>query len=496
MFTSPDPRRFVMNWTRVCGSVLSVFLLMTQMQCGGSDSGTSSGPAPNGSPGTANAIARENALPGSSQWFLDQAITGQQIVGYADRESYPAGAEVRIAVSAEPAGQFRWKLFRMGGYRGLGARLYAEGGPLPAAQRNTAFESGTGLVTTGWPTSFTISTRHPDGSPWLTGVYVLLFTKDDGWQSYAMFILRDDTRDAAVAVQLPTATWHAYNAFGGESCYASQHGLPGGHARKVSLARPSSQAYGSATFLYIEHDAVRWLEDEGYDVEYLSSTDIGGAVNRIGRHQLYISLSHEEYATAEAFDRLQAALSAGTSLAFLTGNTMSWQVRFEDNEQTMVCYKDLIAEDPLRDNPRKATANFSSSFVNRPENQLLGVMSDGSHNETPADWVVTNSNHWVYNNTGLSDGSRIPGIVFNEWDGVANNGFTPAGLTILASSVVPNNIRPGSRHEATIYERGPAFVFAAGSIFYSNHVRREPLVARMMTNLLARAGARTYQAEP
>lgn len=36
--------------------------------------------------------------------------------------------------------------------------------------------------------------------------------------------MRDDTRDAEVAVQLPTATWHAYNSFGGESCYVSQHG--------------------------------------------------------------------------------------------------------------------------------------------------------------------------------------------------------------------------------------------------------------------------------
>ena len=60
-------------------------------------------------------------------------------------------------------------------------------------------------------------------------------------------------------------------------------------------------------------------------------------------------------------------------------------------------------------------------------------MSDGSHNEVPADWVVTNSNHWVYANTGMSDGARIPGIVFNEWDGVVNNGLNPPGLVTLAS---------------------------------------------------------------
>ena len=72
-------------------------------------------------------------------------------------------------------------------------------------------------------------------------------------------------------MQLPTATWHAYNAFGGESCYTSSHGLPGGQARKVSLLRPSSQGYGSGTFLYLEHEGVRWLEEQGYDVEYFTS---------------------------------------------------------------------------------------------------------------------------------------------------------------------------------------------------------------------------------
>ena len=174
------------------------------------------------------------------------------------------------------------------------------------------------------------------------------FTKQDGWQSYAVFILRDDTRDAEVAVQLPTATWHAYNSFGGESCYVSQHGLSGGHARKVSLARPTNEGYGSATFLYIEHEGVRWLEDEGYDVEYFSSTDIGGTINRLGNHRLYISLSHDEYTSMAGFDRLEAALTAETSLAFLTGNTIPWQVRYEDNDQTMVCYKDLFEEDPMR----------------------------------------------------------------------------------------------------------------------------------------------------
>ena len=135
--------------------------------------------------------------------------------------------------------------------------------------------------------------------------------------------------------------------------------------------------------------------------------------------------------------------------------------------------------------------------MNRPENGLIGVMSDGSDNVSnvtgqPGDWVVTNANHWVYAGTGLSNGSRIPGLIYYEWDGLVNNGATPAGITVLASSVVPNNVIPTSRHEATIYERPPAVVFAASTIYFNQHLRTQPVVGQILKNVLTRAGASAY----
>jgi hypothetical protein len=489
---------FTSLWTRTCLSLLTGVSIITLVQCGGGSEGDSPGGTTGpgaGQPVGSNAIAQENALPGSRDWRINNAAANGQLAAYADQESLAAGSNVRIAVSADPPAPFRWKVFRMGGYRGMGARLYAEGGPITAPrQSDPNFEPITGLVIARWPSTFTIATRHGDGRPWLTGVYVLLLTKEDGLQTHAIFILRDDTRNAEVAVHLPTATWHAYNEFGGESLYVTSRGLSGGHARKVSLDRPITLGYGSGMFLYVEHEGVQWLEDHGYDVEYFSSNDIGGAVNRIGNHRLYITVGHDEYATMAVLDRLEAAMEAGTSLAFLSGNTMPWQIRYEENGRVIVGYKELADEDPMRlINPRLTTTLFRDPIVNRPENQITGVMSDGSSIQQPVDWVVTNSNHWLYANTGLSNGSRIPNLVFFEWDSLVNNGFTPSGLVVLASSVVPNNIRPGSRHEATIYERGSVFVFAAGTVYFNQHMRTQPAVGQMVSNLLARAGATAYQ---
>lgn len=479
-------------------SLLAGIGLLTQLKCssGGGDGGggTDGGPAPNAVTGDVRAIARENTLPGTGAWQIgSQASTSGEIAAYSNRESYAAGSDVSISVSANPAGQFNWRVFRMGGYGGTGGRLYLEGGPVIAqTQSSPSFDPTTGLVRAGWPATFTFSTRHTDGSPWLTGIYVVLLTKSDGWQTYAIFILRDDTRHAEVALHVPTATWHAYNDFGGESLYVTTHGVSGGHARKVSLDRPITLGFGSGKFMFEEHEGVTWLEDMGYDVEYFASSDVGGAVNRLGGHRIYITLAHDEYATLAAMDRLQAAIAGGTSLAFLTGNTYAWQIRYEDNERTIVGYKEFAAQDPVQG--PTTTGHFRDPPVNRPENALIGVMSDGSDNAnvTPADWVVTNANHWVYAGTGLSNGSVIPGIVYYEWDGLVNNGATPAGTTVLASSVVPNNVISGSRHEATVYERPPAVVFAAGTIYFNQHLRSKPAVAQIMKNVLTRAGATNY----
>ena len=73
-----------------------------------------------------------------------------------------------------------------------------------------------------------------------------------------------------------------------------------------------------------------------------------------------------------------------------------------------------------------------------------------------------------------------------------NNGATPAGITVLASSVVQNDIISGSRHEATIYVRGSAVVFAAGTINFDQLLRTQPAVAQIAKNVLSRAGATGY----
>lgn len=453
------------------------------------DGGAAGPDAPPPDPNAPRRIAEENARPGTREWALTRPATSGEIEGFADALSVPAGTAVRVMVSLDPPGAFRWKLFRMGHYGGKGGRLVAEDGPLAGeTQPPPTFDETTGLVRAPWTPTFEVEV----GADWVTGVYLFkLIRADEGGEAYVPLIVRDDTRDAEIAVQLSTATWQAYNDWGGESLYVTTHGMSGGKARKVSYDRPISPklGHGAGLFPSQERPLVRWLEARGYDVEYVTNLDIGGPDGRVGAHRIVVAVGHDEYQTLDAMERFAAAVERGTSLAFLTGNTFYWQARYEDDGRTVVCYKDKPTEDPLYgvDDAHVTTA-FRRSPVNRPENSLLGVMSSGAAVSTPADWVVENASHWVYEGTGLARGDRLPGVVGFEWDGLVDNGRAPAGLVVLAHTVVDRPERP---HHATIYERGDAFVFAAGSIYFVRELGQAPL-ARLFENVLARAGARTY----
>ncbi len=472
-------------------------------QSGGSGTGSSSAPA-NQAGLVENRIWKENQRPGTRAWKLDKPGTSDDIAGYAFEVSAPAGATIPIAVSAHGGADFTWGVYRTGYYQGLGGRLLASGGPLHGEEQAApTFDPASTLVEARWHPSFEIATRDADGTPWPSGVYLVVLTRADGVQQYAIFVLRDDTRDAEVAVQLPTATWQAYNNWGGESLYESSRRQPSGKARRVSFDRPYSYLYGhgSGLYRYMDYPLIEWLESRGYDVEYLTSHDTGTPEGRLGNHRIMVSVGHDEYHSPEAVDRFEAALAGGTSFAFLTGNTMYWAVRYEDSpsagrNKVLVCFKEVPDQDPLfATNPRRATGHFRKPPQSRPENRFLGVLSNGDSVSAAADWVVQNASHWLYAGTGLANGDHLPGIVGMEWDSYLNTGDEPSGLVVLSNSPVDGQ-SGRTFQNAVLYERGQTFLFAASTVWFNRGLRLDTRVARILDNALQHSGAKVYGTAP
>src|SRR5207302_6421873 len=189
---------------------------------------------------------------------------------------------------------------------------------------------------------------------------------------------------------------------------------------KVSWNRPYT-ARGAGQFFDWDYYFVRWLEQSGYDVKYSTDVDTHENSERLLNSTAFLSGGHNEYWSKPMYDGVQQARDAGVHLGFFGADEVYWQVRFEASplsgaaDRVMVGYKDRTI-DPVQG--PTTTILWRDPFLNRPEQQLMGVQFTGqiAFNAPKPLYVVKNSSSWVYAGTGLADGDNIPGIVGYEMD--------------------------------------------------------------------------------
>ncbi len=407
-----------------------------------------------------NPITIENANPGTSIPNTDPATVGQ-IEGYASAQSVNAGGTIGIHVSSS-LGPVDLQVYRLGWYGGAKSRkMFSVNGVAATAQPKPA-PDGFGRVEAGWPVSYNLATA----SNWASGIYVVGLFKAGAAVPTGLvtFVVRNDTSASSFLYVLPMNTYEAYNGWGGKSLYGYNSG--GVAAKKVSFDRPFDS--GSGAGLLFEGDAymINFLEQEGYDVAYASSSDLNDNPGLLSNHKAFLSSFHDEYWSAGMRTNLENAVSAGKHAAFFGANSVYWQMRFEPSSdgranRTMVGYKESAAQDPVQG--ATTTGRWRDAPINRPENALLGSQYEGdfAYGQS-APWVVANASHWMYNGTGLANGDQIPKLVGYEWDRVFDNGQTPAGVVTLSNSTP----QPGALQQATIHQKGGALVFNASTIYW------------------------------
>src|SRR5947208_5622759 len=292
-------------------------------------------------------------------------------------------------------------------------------GPLNGVQQPTCpTDATTGMIECNWAPAYTLATQ----TSWTSGIYVALLTNAQMYQNYIVFVVRDDSRVAALLYQQPVTTYQAYNDYPydnatgkslyGFNSYGARTVMGNASAAKVSFDRPylgdgTGIDWGNSVFSW-EISLVRWLERSGYDVTYSTDVDTHTDGNRLLSHRGILSAGHDEYWSGPMYDAFVAARDAGVNLAFFGANAVYWQVRFEPSSsgvpnRVLVCYKDA-AIDPVADRSLK-TVNWRDDPVNRPEQTLIGVQYT-SQESTWYSYVVRNSGRWVYAGTGFKDGDR------------------------------------------------------------------------------------------
>ncbi len=467
---------------------------------------------------------REHYLEGSGQllpWYVDlaaidggrpvpgQRATGRrhgsgphnandtdlQIKGYASCASVEPGGSVDFHVSVDPPQPFTVDVYRIGHYGGDGAAHITSSPRLSGIVQPPPLAAGLTVSCHHW----WLSWRLQVPSYWNNGAYVAVLTTDDGYRSHVPFTVRD-TQPADLLLVLPDVTWQAYNLYPedgrtGASLYHAwdEEGRLLGEesaAEVVSFDRPYA---GAGLPLHVGHayDFIRWAERYGYDLAYADARDLHAGRVDPTRHRGVVFPGHDEYWTVAMRRAVERARSHGTSLVFLSANTMYWQVGLAPStsgspDRLLICRK-------ARPDARGRTALWRD--LGESEQQILGVQYAGRVPE-PRPMVVRNADHWLWRSTGAGEGDELPGMVAGEADRYfPRTALSPYTERILLAHSPYEDTAGVRTHQETSLYRAPSggYVFASGTFAWSPALDRpghvDERVRRATANLLDRVVA-------
>jgi hypothetical protein len=436
----------------------------------------------------------------------------------------------------------------------------------------------------GWPVSFTI----PIADDWRSGFYEVAMSADtvDGpeAESHSFFVVRASVPGTdRILLVLATNTYNAYNKWGGKCLYTG--------ATQVSFQRPIERGFitrpeadydgrvasiepdgdpdhrrlldyleankypmwcASAGWHNWERRFVQWAERHGLAIDLAVNSDLERHPDLLDGYRLLVSVGHDEYWSWAMRDAIDSFVDAGGNHAIFSGNTSFWQVRLEDDGQTMVCFKGRAASDPVAaDRAHLLTSFWSDPRIGRPETSTIGLtFSRGGYARvgrgTPRSsggFTVYRPDHWAFAGTGLCYGDVIglgSYVVGYEVDGCAftldrglpvptHEDGAPDDLTILATAPArllsqtdtyseipvalwadpngagdlediatvmfgdasPDNTAKIAHGSAVIgcFTRGAGTVFTVGSTDWAYGLDGDELVQKITANVLSRLSA-------
>jgi hypothetical protein len=467
-------------------------------------------------PPVLNPVVCENSKPGNpaGEWDIS-GVGDPAIQGYASAISVNVGETVFFKINTD-AVNYRLDIYRMGYYKGLGARKVATVLPsvaLPQSQPACIQDAATGLIDCG---NWAVSASWNVPADAVSGIYFAKAVRTEtGGASHIVFIVRDDSSTSDLLFQTSDTTWQAYNSYGGNFIEYPSYGYPTDRAFKGSYNRPfwtrrSNNGMASYNWVFhAEYPMVRWLEANGYNVSYFTGVDSDRRGDLVQNHKVFLSVGHDEYWSGRQRANVEAARDSGVALAFFSGNEVYRKIRWENSidgsgtpYRTMVCYKESNADEKIDPLPDVWTGSWRDARFSPPadgglpENALTGtlfsictVASDSSIWSRV--WTrIRNRVHRLFGGlaaaSDLGTSLHVPAstgklrfwrgtpvaalaegqiatlgdrVVGYECDEDADNGFRPAGLMQLSSTsiqasakVIGENIYQGR----DIYLPGPA----------------------------------------
>lgn len=254
----------------------------------------------------------------------------RQIKGFTSTGAVQPGEAVDFHITVDPPQEFSVDVYRIGHYGGDGAAKITTSPRLSGIVQPPPLTADRTVSCHHW----WLSWRLQVPSYWSAGAYVAVLTTVDGYRSHIPFTVRDH-QPADLLLLLPDITWQAYNLYPedgrtGASLYHAwdESGRLLGEAdaaTTVSFDRPYA---GAGLPLHVGHayDFIRWAERYGYDLAYADARDLHGGHIDPTRYRGMVFPGHDEYWSTAMRRTVEDARDHGTSLVFLSANSLYWQV--------------------------------------------------------------------------------------------------------------------------------------------------------------------------
>ena len=455
---------------------------------------------------TSPAIIGENQQPGTTAWqFSAVPRVAGTIAGFANVTYAAAGQTVRLYVTTS-APTFHAIAFRMGYYQGQGARqIWASPEVAGRVQPQCPLTSEVNMVScANWSASLSV----PITSSFVQGDYLIKLVGSDGQQSYIPLTIWDPHSTAAYLFVSRSLTEEGWNTYGGYSYYQGSGPCtlgqtssypPCNRARVVSFDRPYDSGNGASDFLPNEYPLLRYMEQHGLDVAYVTDITLDAYPTTILRHKTLLSLAHDETWTYNERQGAEVAFQHGVNLAFFGAAAVLRHSRLEPSalgpDRQEVNYRDE-SEDPLNGsgNKMQVTGNtWTAPPANWPETSWVGEIYSGYLNTgSSAPFVVAEADAWIFKNSGLRTGAQLPGVIASDIDHL--DASSPKNIEVFGHSPVPLSMAftsqgkwDGDTYSDMTYYTDPssgAGVWDTGTVNWINALDSSQPVGTITGNLL------------
>lgn len=437
-------------------------------------------------------IRLENAKLGTADWMLTNTkvdpVTQYRchwIEGYCSRTSVKAGETLDIKVSTNPASKFTIDFYRLGYYGGLGGRHVDRVGPLAGSPQPDPPLGPVRVRECDWETSHRLTIP----ADWPSGVYLGKLTEErEKLQSYVIFVVKDD-RPSDFLFQCSDTTWAAYNRWPDFfSLYddgTPPHNWYTGPGVAVSFDRPYGKyrqildaplSQGSGEFLLWEFPLAFWMEQQGYDVSYVSNIDSHADPARLLKAKAFLSVAHDEYWSLGMYQNVKRAIDSGVHAAFFGGNSVDGvlEIRASNAGVPNRVIERIGKFGGIKSERERNYEKEKGWKEHGPSPALLMGAGTTSPANGSADWTCTNRKHWLFAGTGMNDGDAVKGLVGWEHHGPPLNMI--AGLEVLARGSITSRGRPQNTEYTSVIFPGPRnnLVFNAATIWWSDGLAAPP----------------------